>query len=119
MANIIGLRPAQLITKQRSQTNRNEKCYVWTALATTHRGYKDPVANCWEPVHSVVFACYAYIHYRLSNEFLEIQKSNKSTPVAFFMTKIFTPKERDSQEIQCYQKSVIRDKFNTKHVKKQ
>ena len=36
----------------------------------------------------------------------------------FFRTQKFTPKVRDSRQIQCYQKCVIRDKFNTKKNKK-
>ena len=36
----------------------------------------------------------------------------------FFRTQKFTPKVRDSRQIQRYQKCVIRDKFNTKKVKK-
>ena len=33
-------------------------------------------------------------------------------------TQKFTPKVRDSRQIQCYQKCVIRDKLNTKNVEK-
>ena len=36
----------------------------------------------------------------------------------FFRTQKFTPKVRDSRQIQCYQKGVIRDKFNAKKNKK-
>ena len=36
----------------------------------------------------------------------------------FFRTQKFTPKVRDSRQIQCYQKGVICDKFNAKKNKK-
>ena len=36
----------------------------------------------------------------------------------FFRTQKFTPKVRDSRQIQCYQKGMIRDKFNAKKNKK-
>ena len=41
--------------------------------------------------------------------------------LSFFLEEVrthkFTPKVRDSRQIQCYQKCVIRDKFNTKKNK--
>ena len=36
----------------------------------------------------------------------------------FFRTQKFTRKVRESRQIQCYPKCAIRDKFNTKKVKK-
>ena len=37
---------------------------------------------------------------------------------SFFRTQKFTPKVRDSRQIQCYQMGVICDKFNAKKNKK-
>ena len=39
--------------------------------------------------------------------------------IGFFRTQNFTQKVRDSQQIQCYPKCAIRDKFNTKKVNRE
>ena len=48
------------------------------------------------------------------------QSWNKSEHLhqRLFRTQKFTPKVRDLRQIQCYQKCVIRNKFNTKKNKK-
>ena len=47
----------------------------------------------------------------------ELQKVNRFT-LAFFRTEKFTPKVRDSRQIQCYWKCAIWEKFNIKKFNK-